>query len=726
MFPEHIILQSAGSLSVAVLALLMVMVQTLFFFRKPRFTWYAWSAAISLSAFIYSVGIFLEYNTAQGELNRFSGLLEWTAIIFLLHCLYGFTFSYLGIQSRRYHPVAGACHGLTLALLWFTPYLVSDRFTAQHFLGLQSPYIEPALGPLGPLFVLYAAAASVIAAIVWIRHKRTDPNHRITYLAGMGFWILLGIHDGLASLGVPTLQYLMEYGFLGFATAVVWVVFSNHVEREAEEIVHQQKAEMQLILDSVPALIFCKDTNDRFTLVNKAAADRFKLSKEAMIGKTTDDILPEQAEAMKRDDREVIETGKPKTDVVESYTTPDGLRWAQTGKVPYRDSTGKVIGLIGVSVDITERKKSEEERKRREKQLSLITENIPGLVSYIDADGCYRFINKQYEKWFSLSSEQIIGKHYGHIIGDAAYRKIQTYIEKALSGKHIQYEEALPYKSGGRRWVHADYVPDIDEEGNVKGFFALVTDLTEQRQAEQEKAKLQTMLQRAQKMEALGRLITIVAHEILNPVNIISMRLQLMKKAGDLPDTIRKAVTICESQLDRIHEITKNLGEFSRIPKKQSTMSDLNTIIGHVLALYEPRFNADNIKTDIQFHPDLPQIPLDKDRIEQVIFNIISNANAAMEGKENKMLRITTKPTDSKDHVQVVISDNGTGIESSDMDRIFEPYFTTKNNPQDTGMGLFISHATIQDHGGRIWAENNEWGWVSFFIEFPKGNNMNS
>jgi hypothetical protein len=155
MFSEYIILQSAGSLSVAVLALLMVIVQALFFIRKPQFTWYAWSAAISFSALLYSIGIFLEYNTPQGPINRFSGLLELTAIICLIHCLYGFTFSYLGIASKRYHPVAGVFHGLVLILLWSTNYLVADTFTEQNFIWLKSPYIEPALGPQGAVFVGY-------------------------------------------------------------------------------------------------------------------------------------------------------------------------------------------------------------------------------------------------------------------------------------------------------------------------------------------------------------------------------------------------------------------------------------------------------------------------------------------------------------------------------------------------------------------------------------------
>jgi signal transduction histidine kinase len=199
-----------------------------------------------------------------------------------------------------------------------------------------------------------------------------------------------------------------------------------------------------------------------------------------------------------------------------------------------------------------------------------------------------------------------------------------------------------------------------------------------------------------------------------------------MKKTEELSDSTKKAITICESQVNRINEITRNLGHFSRISKELSTMSDLNKVIGRVLTLYEPQFKEDNIKTDIQFHPDLPQIPIDQGKIEQVIFNLISNANAAMEGQENKILRIITKPATSKDHVQVIISDNGAGIDSSDIDKIFEPYFTTKNNPQETGMGLFISHTIIQDHGGRLWAENNEWGGASFIIEFPVVKNMHS
>ena len=234
MIFEGIVPQSAGSLSVAVLALLMTIIQILFFFRKPQLKWYAWSAAVSFSGMAYSIGVFLEYNTF-GSVNRFGGLLEFTAIIFLVHCLYGFTFAYLGIDGKRYHILGGIFNCLILILLWSTDSIVADRFVVRHFVGLANPFIESGLGPLGLWFELYAALSSVGGVVIWLRHKGPAPKHKTAFLIGMVFWIVLGIHDGLASLGVPAFQYMMEYGFFAFSIVVLWVVFDSYVDISAED-----------------------------------------------------------------------------------------------------------------------------------------------------------------------------------------------------------------------------------------------------------------------------------------------------------------------------------------------------------------------------------------------------------------------------------------------------------------------------------------------------------
>ncbi|GAH32507.1 unnamed protein product, partial [marine sediment metagenome] len=137
------------------------------------------------------------------------------------------------------------------------------------------------------------------------------------------------------------------------------------------------------------------------------------------------------------------------------------------------------------------------------------------------------------------------------------------------------------------------------------------------------------------------------------------------------------------------------------------------------------QLKEDGIATEIQYQPGLPMMPFDKDRIQQVIFNIISNAIAAMAGQETKVLRIVTELTDSEDYVSLIFSDTGPGIDTSDMSKIFDPFFTTKDSIQGTGLGLSISYSIIQDHGGKIWAESNEWGGASFFVELPLESMMN-
>jgi signal transduction histidine kinase/pSer/pThr/pTyr-binding forkhead associated (FHA) protein len=261
---------------------------------------------------------------------------------------------------------------------------------------------------------------------------------------------------------------------------------------------------------------------------------------------------------------------------------------------------------------------------------------------------------------------------------------------------------------------------------NAQLYDALKKELDERKRAEEALGKTgqalqetRDMLVQSEKLAAIGRLSAAVAHEILNPVNIISMRLQLLQQKEDLPGGVKEVLTICRNQLDRIVEFTEDLGQFSRSSRRHISMNNLNEIIQHTLLLSDPQFKEYDIKTDLNYDAALPMIPLDKDRIEQVIFNLIYNATEAMAGRETRVLGIETGLSAPGDYARVIISDTGVGIEESHMDKVFDPFFTTKDPGQGTGLGLFISYSIIHEHGGRIWAENNEWGGASFLIELP-------
>ena len=234
MIAETLVPQSAGSLSVAVLALMMVIIQITFLFRKTKLAWYGWSATLSFASMLYAVGIFLEYNTPAGFLNRVGGLLEFTAHVLLVQSIYGFSFAYLEIQGRKYLLGLGIINLFFLGALWFSDNIVAAEFVSHNFSLMTRPFVEAALGPWGPFFELYITLASLFVIILWFVHKNARTTYRILYLAGMLFWFALGIHDGLVSLGMPAVQYLMEYGFLGFSMVVLWSVFNSYLNAEAE------------------------------------------------------------------------------------------------------------------------------------------------------------------------------------------------------------------------------------------------------------------------------------------------------------------------------------------------------------------------------------------------------------------------------------------------------------------------------------------------------------
>ncbi|MBW1773893.1 MAG: GAF domain-containing protein, partial [Deltaproteobacteria bacterium] len=227
------------------------------------------------------------------------------------------------------------------------------------------------------------------------------------------------------------------------------------------------------------------------------------------------------------------------------------------------------------------------------------------------------------------------------------------------------------------------------------------------------------MLVKSEKLAAVGRLTTGIAHEILNPVNIMSMRLQLMKQKTDLSDQMKYTLDIFQNQLKRVTDIMDTLGRFSRVQEAKITTDNLNKVLQNALKLCAPQLKAKKIQTDMAFHDKLPLLSMERGRIQEAIMSIVTNAVEAMDGSEKKRLAISTKPGGRGSKVLLTISDTGSGIEEKDMGRVFDPFFTTKDPAQNTGLGLFVSQSIIEQHGGKIWVEQAENGGATFFIELP-------
>lgn len=322
-------------------------------------------------------------------------------------------------------------------------------------------------------------------------------------------------------------------------------------------------------------------------------------------------------------------------------------------------------------------------------------------------------------------------KIFGHTFSEAVGLKLEDIIvpetsdsrfKEMLSGGSLKGVEMELRKKDGTRFP-AEISFSSDERSNESSIKTIIIqDVTERKLAERDLQNARDQLLQSEKLASMGRLSAGVAHEILNPINIISMELQILQTMENLSPEVLEELKVCMAQISRIVTIAENLKQFSRIPEKKTIIADINSVIAHVLTLYATQLKIEGIETEVRYQPDLPVIVIDRDKMEQVILNLITNAVAAMEEKEIKVLRITTERETmfgNNDQLKIMIADTGMGIKSEHMSKIFDPFFTTKGQGKGTGLGLSISYGIVHDHGGRIWAENNEWGGASFYVSLP-------
>jgi signal transduction histidine kinase len=227
------------------------------------------------------------------------------------------------------------------------------------------------------------------------------------------------------------------------------------------------------------------------------------------------------------------------------------------------------------------------------------------------------------------------------------------------------------------------------------------------------------MLVKSEKLAAVGRLTTGIANEILNPVNIMSMRVQRMKKSANLPQPMQYSLDIFENQLKRVTHIMDTLGHLSRVKKEKVATDDLNKVVRRALKLCALQLKDKRIQTKLDFHDKLPPLMMESGSMQKAIMNVVTNALDAMEGAEQKRLTITTNPGGEGGHVLLTITDTGTGIDEKNLGRVFDPFFTTRDPEQNTGLGLFVSQIIIDAHGGEIWIDQAGKAGTTVFIKMP-------
>ncbi len=380
---------------------------------------------------------------------------------------------------------------------------------------------------------------------------------------------------------------------------------------------------------------------------------------------------------------------------------------------------------LGASIGVAlSRKRVEDALRKSEESFRDLYEEAPNAMYSVGTDGIILRCNRRAELLLGYPADSLVGKPVLELYADTpdGKQKAQQLFDKFRAGEKIIDKELQMQRADGTRvWVSLSVNSIKDDGGQISGNRSIAVDITERKQAEEALKQTREMLVQSEKLAALGKLTDGASHEILNPLNILSLRLQVLEMTENLSDKTKEALKIAKVQVERIVKVTHGISEFSCTKALYMTTVDLRELMEDVFSLTASRLKAENVTFDFQYQADIPSLSLDKFRIEQVILNLVSNAIDAMKDGKEKLLRVTAAldSSEEKKNVRISFSDNGTGIKVEDMKRIFEPFFTTKDPDKGKGLGLSVCYGIIQDHGGTIRAENNAEGGATFVIELP-------
>ncbi len=386
-----------------------------------------------------------------------------------------------------------------------------------------------------------------------------------------------------------------------------------------------------------------------------------------------------------------------------------------------RDGTGEIVGYEGINLDISERKRIENElREANEFFLNLIESSVDGIM-VTDMQGNIIIFNKGAEVLTGYSAEEVIGKiHITQIYPTGVAKEVMKKLrspEHGGVGKLPPTQFNVVNKAGEDIPIQLSAALIYDETGQQIASVGIFTDLRPRLMMEKKLHETHLQLVSSEKMASLGKLAAGIAHEINNPLGGIliysSLMLEDLKeedpKKGDLARIVQEA--------GRCKEIVKSLLEFARQTEPKMEPTDINRAINDGLFFLVNQALFYNIEIVKKFDPFLPFVKGNASQLKQVFMNIIVNAAEAMHGSGT--LTISTYPAPDRKVVSVEFTDTGEGIPEENLTRIFDPFFTTKDVGKGTGLGLATSYGIIEEHGGKIGVKSRVGEGTTFTIELP-------
>jgi two-component system NtrC family sensor kinase len=469
------------------------------------------------------------------------------------------------------------------------------------------------------------------------------------------------------------------------------------------------------VIETTSDALVITNRDRAIAFANPAAHALFGFPDSQLIGMRVADIVPREVHEDVAERESAALVGAPQQYETVVLRADGECRAVSVSSAPLREGDGSggettITGVVASLRDITNERRASDAVARSEARYQRLVETAPDPIFTVDLEGCFTSVNRAFEDALGRTREELVGRHFTDVLSGSQKNFAQALFCDTAAGRRSQAE--IRYRDArGELCTGAVTATPVVEDGDIRGCLGIIRDVTgERRMAEQ-------LLQR-EKLAAVGQLVSGVAHELNNPLAGVLAFAQLLEAAPGSEEEQREAIHAIHKEAKRAARIVSNLLLFARERDPERTRTDLNAVVVDALELRRYVLRTQQVEVVTDLEPSLPAVWADPFQLQQVVLNFITNAEYALKGVEREKV-ITLRTWFADNRVCASVADNGTGIEAEVVDRVFNPFFTTKEVGEGTGLGLSISHGIIRQHGGHIGVESVAGKGATFTIDLP-------
>jgi PAS domain S-box-containing protein len=512
--------------------------------------------------------------------------------------------------------------------------------------------------------------------------------------------------------------------FIGLIVFFFYIKANTSIiqRKKAEESLRDSEERYRNVYSTAPLAFVMWDHELRITDWNEQAEKMFGWSRKEVLGHNFFEFLiPERARSQVEAVVDLLLQGElPSHSINENLTQKGATILVEWNNSILFDNEGHVMGAISLGLDITERKRAEKTLRKYERIVASSNDHM----ALLDRNYVYQTVNDAYLQSMDKKREDIVGHSVSELFGQEFFEKNQkSNIDRCLAGEIVRYHRWINFPGTGQRYMDVVHYPYYEDGDSISGYVVNARDITEQKE-------LENQLQQAQKMESIGTLAGGIAHDFNNILSPILGHSELAMMELPPDSQVQRNLRYIFEAGKRARDLVKQILTFARRREENRIPLKTSLIMEDAIKFLRSTIPS-TIDIQYDFKTEQDTVLSDPTQMNQIVMNLCTNATHAMQEKGGVLAISLSDEYIGSDEInqftgltpghylKLSVSDTGSGISTDIMDKIFEPYFTTKGPGEGTGMGLAVIHGIVKNYEGDIAVESEIGKGTTFHVLLP-------